>query len=325
MDCSCWMWHSDSLTVQSLLLLSVFVARFWLPVVSLGSHSSLVCNPKQSKLLWVFSMASFFGLCLWKNTFWSDLSRSTDANRSTFGCRFQISSFLFHCSFPFFFWETLYRSYTYSSECGYFAQTSWFRQRPGEGLPVLKEQARQGRTTRPSNWRGDSSMRSIDVSWQSEVMTPTGSKQHPTATRDPKESTTRTGPRQRATEERSPKRQTKQALAIASLSGWRSVSRLLATVVTIDNEGVDRGGCRRNLCSLRTPHLCPYLCQRRLFTRAPTLTLRRNTTATEADIWKNQMQAQRNTSREIIWHQKTTRIAIKARFYCVQSAIWWKL
>ena len=95
--------HSDYLTVHSLLLLSVFVARFWLPVVSLGSHSSLVCNPKQSKLLQVFSMASFFGLCLWNLTFLSDLSRSTDANRSTFGCRFQSSSFLFHCSFPFFF------------------------------------------------------------------------------------------------------------------------------------------------------------------------------------------------------------------------------
>ena len=30
------------------------MARFWLPVVSLGSQSSLVCNPKQSKLLRVF-------------------------------------------------------------------------------------------------------------------------------------------------------------------------------------------------------------------------------------------------------------------------------
>ena len=48
-------------------------------------------------------MASFFGLCLWNRTFLSDLSRSTDANRSTFGCRFQSSSFLFHCSVPFFF------------------------------------------------------------------------------------------------------------------------------------------------------------------------------------------------------------------------------
>ena len=95
--------HSDPPTVHSPLSLSVFVARFWLPVVSLGSHSSLVCNPKQSKLLRVFSMASFFGLCLWNRTFLSDLSRSTDANRSTFGCRFQSSSFLFHCSFPFFF------------------------------------------------------------------------------------------------------------------------------------------------------------------------------------------------------------------------------
>ena len=177
-------------------------------------------------------------------------------------------------------------------------------------------------------------MRSIDVSWQSETMTPTGSKQRPTATRDPKESTTRTRPRQRAPPfrywgKRSPKRQTKQALAIASLSGWRSVSRLLATVVTIDNKAIDRGGCGRwtwrNLCSLGTPHLCPYLHQRRLFTRAPTLTLRRNISATEADIWKNRAQAQRNTSREISWHEKTTRIAIKARFYRVQSAVWWKL
>ena len=165
-------------------------------------------------------------------------------------------------------------------------------------------------------------------------MTPTGSKQRPTATRDPKESTTRTRPRQRAPPfrywgKRSPKRQTKQALAIASLSGWRSVSRLLATVVTIDNKAVDRGGCGcwtwRNLCSLGTPHLCPYLHQRRLFTRAPTLTLRRNISATEADIWKNRTQAQTNTSREISWHEKTTRIAIKVRFYRVQSAVWWKL
>ena len=46
--------HSDLPTVHSPLSLSVFVARFWLPVVSLGSHSSLVCNPKQSKLLRVF-------------------------------------------------------------------------------------------------------------------------------------------------------------------------------------------------------------------------------------------------------------------------------
>ena len=177
-------------------------------------------------------------------------------------------------------------------------------------------------------------MRSIDVSWQSEVMTPTGSKQRPTGTPDPNESTTRTRPRQRAPPfrywgKRSPKRQTKQALAIASLSSCRSVSRLLATVVTIDNKAVDRGGCGRwtwrNLCSLGTPHLCPYLHQRRLFTRAPTLTLRRNISATEADIWKNRTQAQRNTSREISWHEKTTRIAIKARFYRVQSAVWWKL
>ena len=68
------------------------------------------------------------------------------------------------------------------------------------------------------------------------------------------------------------------------------VSRLLAAVVTIDDKAVDRGWCGRltwrNLCSLRTPHLCPYLHQRRLFTRAPTLTLRRNISATEADIWK---------------------------------------
>ena len=46
--------HSDPPTVHSPLSLSVFVARFWLPVLSLGSHSSLVCNPKQSKLLRVF-------------------------------------------------------------------------------------------------------------------------------------------------------------------------------------------------------------------------------------------------------------------------------
>ena len=46
--------HSDPPTVHSPLSLSVFVARFWLPVVSLESHSSLVCNPKQSKLLRVF-------------------------------------------------------------------------------------------------------------------------------------------------------------------------------------------------------------------------------------------------------------------------------
>ena len=86
------------------------------------------------------------------------------------------------------------------------------------------------------------------------------------------------------------------------------VSRLLSTVVTIDDKAVDCGGCGRwtwrNLCSLRTPHLCPYLHQRRLFTRAPTLTLWRNIDATEADIWKNQTQAQRNTSREISWHEK---------------------
>ena len=221
-------------------------------------------------------MASFFRLCLWNRTrtFLSDLSRSTDANRSTFGCHFQSSSFLFHCSFPFFFLETLYRSYSYSSECGYFAQMSWFRQRPGKRLPVLKAQARQRRTARPSDRRGDSSMRSIDVLWQSEVMTPTRSKQRPTATRDPKESATRTRPRQRAPPfrycgKRSPERQTKQALAITSLSGWRSVSRLLATVVTIDSKAVDRGGCGRwtwrNLCSLGTPHLCPYLHECRLW------------------------------------------------------------
>ena len=47
--------HSDSVTVHSLLWLSVFVARFWLPVVNLGSHSSLVCNRKQSEPLRVFS------------------------------------------------------------------------------------------------------------------------------------------------------------------------------------------------------------------------------------------------------------------------------
>ena len=69
------------------------------------------------------------------------------------------------------------------------------------------------------------------------------------------------------------------------------ISTSLAIVVTIDDKAVDRGGCGhwtwRNLCSLRTPHLCPYLHQRRLFTWAPTLTSRRNISATEADIWKN--------------------------------------
>ena len=114
-----------------------------------------------------------------------------------------------------------------------------------------------------------------------------------------------------------------------------SRSLAIAAVVTIDDKAVDRGRRRRwtwrNLCWLRTPHLCPYytsadfLHERRLFTRAPTLTLRRNISTTEADIWKNRMQAQRNTSRQISWHEKTTRIAIKARFNCVQSAVWWKL
>ena len=85
------------------------------------------------------------------------------------------------------------------------------------------------------------------------------------------------------------------------------ISRLLAAVVTIDDKAVDRGGRRRwtwrNLCCLRTPHLCPYLHQRRLFTQVPTLTLWRNISATEADIWKNRTQARRNTSRQISWRE----------------------
>ena len=83
--------YSNSVTVHSPLLLSVFVARFWLPVLNLGSYSSLMCNPKQSEPLLVLPMASFFRLVSENRTFLSDLSRSTDANRGNSGCRFQSS------------------------------------------------------------------------------------------------------------------------------------------------------------------------------------------------------------------------------------------
>ena len=45
---------SDTVTVGLELLLGVFVTRFWLPVVNLGSHFSLECNPKQREPQRVF-------------------------------------------------------------------------------------------------------------------------------------------------------------------------------------------------------------------------------------------------------------------------------
>ena len=148
-------------------------------------------------------MASFFELCLWNRTFLSDLSRSTDANRSTFGCRFQSSSFLFHCSFPFFFF--------FANSISLVFLLFWMRILCTEELVSAKARRKTPSAKRASTSKTDgkaqrstgrstgrSSVRSIDVSWQSEVMTPTGSKQRPRLATPRKESTTRTRPRQRA-------------------------------------------------------------------------------------------------------------------------------
>ena len=81
--------HSDSLTVHSPLLLSVFVARFWLPVVNLGSHSSLVYNPKQSEQLQVFSNGIFLlTLSLKTACLVGSFQIDRRYNRNTLGGRF---------------------------------------------------------------------------------------------------------------------------------------------------------------------------------------------------------------------------------------------
>ena len=137
------------------LLLSVFVARFWLPVVNLRRHSSLVCKPKQSEPQRVFPMASHFGLCLWKpHVFvWSfQIYRCQPQYLQLSFPKFLVSPpFLLFISF---FLQTVNRLQSNSSECGEFAKTSWFWQRPGERLPGLKEQARRRRHAQDSSTDG---------------------------------------------------------------------------------------------------------------------------------------------------------------------------
>ena len=61
-------WHCDSVTVGWSSCWVFFCGQVWLPVANLGSHSSLVCNPKQSEPLRYFPMASYFRLNLFART-----------------------------------------------------------------------------------------------------------------------------------------------------------------------------------------------------------------------------------------------------------------
>ena len=152
------------------LLLSVFCGQVWLPVVNFGSHSSLVCNPKQSEPLRFFPMASYFRLCSWRPHVFSLLPRSTETEPQYFrpGRRFKVLCF----SFIVFFFKLLIacrrtllniKTLQTRAHCG----------KDREKGSQYRKNTHVDDGKRKAHALIDGAIHRRDVSWQSEVMTPT--------------------------------------------------------------------------------------------------------------------------------------------------------